>query len=63
MRFKAIYVYGLNADAVRKFESAFPERKICALNDKPDLEASIKDIEVIFVFRPPRGVWRTANHC
>jgi D-2-hydroxyacid dehydrogenase (NADP+) len=61
MRFNVIHVYGLNAEAVRKFESAFPERKIHALNGKADLEASIGDIEVIFVFRPPRGVWSGAK--
>jgi phosphoglycerate dehydrogenase-like enzyme len=61
MRFNVIHVYGLNAEAVRKFESAFPERKIRALNAKADLEASIGDIEVIFVFRPPRGVWSGAK--
>ena len=61
MRFNVIHVYGLNAEAVRKFESAFPERKIRALDGKGDLEASIDDIEVIFVFRPPRGVWSGAK--
>jgi phosphoglycerate dehydrogenase-like enzyme len=61
MRFDMIHVYGLNAKAVEKFESAFPQRKICALNSRADLEAAIGDIEVIFVFRPPRGVWAGAG--
>lgn len=61
MRFNVIHVYGLNAEAVRKFESAFPERKICALDGKADLEATVGDIEVIFVFRPPQGVWSGAR--
>jgi D-2-hydroxyacid dehydrogenase (NADP+) len=61
MRFNVLHVYGLNAQAVQKFESAFPERKIRALSGKADLEASIGDIEVIFVFRPPRGVWSGAK--
>jgi len=61
MRVNVIHVYGLSAEAVQKFESAFPEREICALNGKPDLEASIGEIEVIFVFRPPRGVWSGAR--
>jgi phosphoglycerate dehydrogenase-like enzyme len=61
MQVKVIYVYGLAGEAVQKFESAFPQKKIRALNDKADLEASIGDIEVIFVFRPPRGVWSGAR--
>jgi len=61
MQIKVIHVYGLGATAVQKFESAFPERKIHALNGKADLEASIGDIEVVFVFRPPRGVWSGAK--
>jgi len=61
MRFNVIHVYGLSAEAVQKFESIFPERKIHALNNKDDLVASIADIEVIFVFRPPRGVWSGAR--
>lgn len=61
MQIKAIHVYGLGAEAVQKFETAFPERKIHALNDQAELEASIGDIEVIFVFRPPRGVWSGAK--
>jgi phosphoglycerate dehydrogenase-like enzyme len=61
MRVNVIHVYGLSAEAVQKFKSAFPERKICALNGKADLEDSIADIEVIFVFRPPRGVWSGAK--
>lgn len=61
MRFNVIHVYGLDAQAVDKFKSAFPERKIRALNGKANLEASIGDVEVIFVFRPPRGVWSGAK--
>jgi len=61
MRFNVIHVYGLKAEAAKKFESVFPGRKIHALNDKAELEASIADIEVIFVFRPPRGVWSGAG--
>jgi phosphoglycerate dehydrogenase-like enzyme len=61
MQIKVIHVYGLGAEAVQKFESAFPQRKIHALNGKVDLEASMGDIEVIFVFRPPRGVWSRAK--
>jgi phosphoglycerate dehydrogenase-like enzyme len=61
MQINVIHVYGLSAEAVQKFESAFPERQIRALNGKAELEASIADIEVIFVFRPPRGVWAGAK--
>jgi len=61
MQIKVIHVYGLGAEAVQKFESAFPERKIRAINDKADLEASMGEIEVVFVFRPPRGVWSGAK--
>lgn len=61
MQIKVIHVYGLSAEAVQKFEAAFPDRKISALNDKADLEASIGGIEVVFVFRPPRGVWSGAK--
>ena len=61
MQIKAIHVYGLSAEAVQKFESAFPDREIHALNGRADLEASMGDIEVVFVFRPPRGVWSGAK--
>lgn len=61
MHFNVIHVYGLSTEAVEKFKSAFPEREIRALNGKADLEAAIGDIEVIFVFRPPRGVWSGAK--
>ena len=61
MRFNEIHVYGLNAAAVEKFKSVFPERKIRVINGKADLGAAIGDIEVIFVFRPPRGVWSGAK--
>jgi phosphoglycerate dehydrogenase-like enzyme len=61
MQIKVIHIYGLNAKAVQKFESAFADRKILALNGKADLEASMGEIEVIFVFRPPRGVWSGAK--
>lgn len=61
MRIKVIHVYGLGEKAVQKFESAFPERKIRALHDKAELETSMGDIEVIFVFRPPRDVWSGAK--
>jgi len=56
-----IHIYGLDGEAVQKFESAFPKKKIRALLDKADLEASMGDIKVIFVFRPPRGVWSGAR--
>jgi phosphoglycerate dehydrogenase-like enzyme len=61
MRVNVIHVYGLSAEAIQKFESAFAEREVCALNGKADLEAAIGEIEVIFVFRPPRGVWSGAR--
>jgi D-2-hydroxyacid dehydrogenase (NADP+) len=61
MQIKVIHVYGLGTEAVQKFESAFPDREIHALNGKADLEASMGDIEVVFVFRPPRGVWSGAK--
>ena len=61
MRFSVIHVYGLSAEAVQKFESVLPGRKIRALNNKADLAASIAEIEVIFVFRPPREVWSGAR--
>ena len=61
MQIKVIHVYGLSAEAVQKFEAAFADRKIRALNDRADLEACIGDIEVVFVFRPPRGVWSGAK--
>jgi len=61
MNFKAIYLYGLPASLNTIFKSAFPERKICALHSESELKASIENIEVIFVFRPPRGVWSGAK--
>ena len=62
MQIKVIHVYGLGAEAVQKFGTVFADRKIRALKDKADLEACIGDIEVVFVFRPPRGVWSGAKH-
>lgn len=61
MQFKVIHVYGLAGKDVQKFEAAFPKREIHALHDKADLENSMDDIEVIFVFRPPKGVWSGAG--
>jgi phosphoglycerate dehydrogenase-like enzyme len=61
MNFKVIYLYGLPASLNNIFRSAFPERQICALNSEGELKASIENIEVIFVFRPPRGVWSGAK--
>ena len=61
MNFKVIYVYGLPASLNNIFRSAFPERQICALTSEGELKASIENIEVIFVFRPPRGVWSAAK--
>lgn len=61
MNFKVIYVYGLPASLNNIFRSAFPERQICALTSEGELKASIENIEVIFVFRPPRGVWSGAK--
>ena len=61
MRFNVIHVYGLGTEIVKEFESAFPEREIRTLNGKAELTTSIGDIEVLFVFRPPRGVWSGAT--
>ena len=61
MRFNVIHVYGVGTEIVKKFESAFPEREIRTLNGKAELAACIRDIEVIFVFRPPRGIWSGAK--
>ena len=61
MRFNAIHVYGLGTDIIKVFESAFPDREIRTINGKAELAASIGEIEVIFVFRPPRGIWSGAK--
>ena len=61
MRFNVIHVYGLGSGIVKMFESAFPEREIRTLNGKEELTASIGDIEVLFAFRPPRGLWSGAK--
>jgi D-2-hydroxyacid dehydrogenase (NADP+) len=61
MRFNVIHVYGLGTDIIKVFESAFPGREIQTINGEAELVASIGDMEVIFAFRPPRGIWSGAK--
>ena len=61
MHFDVIHVYGLGTDIVKVFEAAFPDREIRTINGKAELSAAIGDIEVIFVIRPPRGIWSGAK--
>lgn len=61
MFIKVIHLYGLGEEFVPIFISAFPDRKIRTLKSKAELFDSIGDIEVLFVFKPPRGVWSGAK--
>ena len=61
MYFNVIHVYGLGTEIVKVFEAAFPDRDVRTINGKSALVDSIGDVEVIFVFRPPRGIWSGAK--
>jgi D-2-hydroxyacid dehydrogenase (NADP+) len=61
MRFETIHTYGFPEAQHQKLIDALPDRNIRMLTDKAQLAEAIEEIEVILVFRPPRGLWTGAR--
>ncbi len=57
-----VHGYGLLSEAVREpLQAAFPKREFRVLSTPEEFAEAIREIEVLFAMRPPRGHWSGAT--